>query len=75
MIDALEWSGKEEFAAVPLQDWSPGILSHRAGQTKSYGGLTWSVISVFSLSAGSQLFLLTIGRDENVGLRLRELLI
>jgi hypothetical protein len=73
MVDALEWSGKEEFAAVPLQDWSPGILSHRAGQTKSYGGLTWSVISVFS--AGSQLFLLTIGRNENVGLRLRELLI
>lgn len=45
MLDALEWSGKVGFAAESLHDWSSGVSPHRAGQTKSYGGLTWYVVS------------------------------
>lgn len=42
MVEALEWSGKEGFGAEELRDWkTSGELS---GQTKAFGGLTWSTI-------------------------------
>ena len=43
MTLGLEWSGKSQFAALPLRDWTVG--GEHAGVTRSFGPLTFVTIS------------------------------
>jgi carboxypeptidase C (cathepsin A) len=40
MLEALEWSGQEGFVAEELREWSTDKQAS-AGQTKSFGNLTY----------------------------------
>lgn len=44
MAETISWSGRENFASMPLSSWdlSEGVT---AGQSKSYGGLTFIQVS------------------------------
>lgn len=60
---ALEWSGKETFARLPLRDWM--VDGKRAGLTRSAGGFTFATVDgaghmvgyVFFLSCAFPLFI------------------
>lgn len=42
MVQALDWSGGDDFAALKLRNWV--VNGHLAGEMKNYGRLTFATI-------------------------------
>lgn len=44
MVDSLDWSGAEEFKAAEYRDWFLSKGEPKAGETRSYGPLTFATV-------------------------------